>query len=554
MNPASTRIVNQVIGIMVMAVVFILGASAQAESSKYIVRFKTPQIYKMQSQRFERMQAVQAQSFGSGIQLFNTSAVIERALNKVEMFIISSDNEADIARLRAHPAVADVEAEIFYPAPKPMVTALRGPAVEQDIETPWGILAIKADQAWNTTKGEQSRVLILDTGIDANHPDLVSRFEKGQDFTGGSNYQDSIGHGTHVAGTIAADGEHSGLVGVAPRTKILAGKVCSERGCGSTAIVSGIDWGIDQKVDVISMSLGGPLATPSQKRAVERADAARVVVVAASGNDGVRRISYPAAFPTVVAVGAVGLYSGEIKRAEFSQYGPGLSVVAPGVDVVSSVPRGAGRISFVSIDYGDGTAVRVRSASLQGAPENDVAITGSLVFAGLGKPDDIRKAALRGKFALIQRGEITFKEKVVNAMNAGATGVVIYNNVDGVPRGGLGEDSGVIVPVAMIEKMVGERLKDLVARGTEAKASIRTDKSDFDSYDGTSMATPHVSGVVALIRSAVPNLSPVQVRQVLEQSSTGIGNRDEYGAGLVDAAHAIVKAREIAERRRAAGL
>ena len=219
-----------------------------------------------------------------------------------------------------------------------------------------------------------------------------------------------------------------------------------------------------------------------------------------------------------------------MKRAEFSQYGPGLGVVAPGVNVVSSVPRGAGRASNVMVDYGDG-ATRVPSSSLQGAPENENAVSGNMVFAGLGKPEDIQKVNLSGKVALIQRGEITFRDKVTNAINAGASAVVIFNNADGLARGGLGDPNGMTVPVAMIQATL--------AQGKAVSVSIKTEATDYDAYDGTSMATPHVSGVAALVKSVNHNLTPVQVRQILESTATDMGDKDQYGAGLVNAEAAV---------------
>lgn len=558
--------------IVAFAIAMSMVGQAWADSTRYIVTFKSSDRYRAASVNWNKsaklaelgLSSAQNQS---GMRLLNTDAKIVRALDKVEMMIVEADSTSVAEQLKKHPAVADVEAEIFLAAPRPVNGTFGADVASRTagdcmMETPWGIHAVKADAAWAVTKGQGSRVMILDTGIDKDHPDLVSRFEKGRNFTSAnvmgpssiisSDVTDTIGHGTHVAGTIAADG--SCLVGVAPEAKVLAGKVCEDRGCSTAAIIAGIDWGVAEKVDVISMSLGGPLATPSQQRAIERAEQANVVVVAASGNDGTRRLSYPAAYPTVFAVGAVGQVNGGLKRADFSQYGPGLNITAPGVDVVSSVPQGSGRVSSVLIDMGEGKATRVKSASFAGAPQNENPISGQLVFAGLGKPEDIQKVSVRGKFALIQRGEIAFKDKVVNAMNAGATGVVIYNNADGLARGSVGEPGSIRIPVAMIEKAVGENLKQIIAQGTATTASISTDASDYDSYDGTSMATPHVSGVVALVRAANRSLTPAQVRQVLEQTAVSMNNRDEYGAGVVDAEAAVAKAKGASLTNLAVGL
>ncbi len=532
---------NAIKGLIVGAM--LVSANGWAEATRYIVTFSDSASYKVASQTWSKSQKLAELGLRpqGSVTFLNTQANLVRALDRLEMAIVESENPHVIEQLKRHPAVADVEAEIFYPAPKKQSfqsQAIR-PTDQCAVSTPWGITTVKADKAWGMTKGAGARVMVLDTGVDKEHPALKSRFEKSKDFTNTDNL-DRIGHGTHVAGTIAADG--TCLVGVAPEAKILMGKVCSDRGCGSAAIIGGIDWGIEERTDVISMSLGGPLGTPSQQRAVQRAEAAGVVVVAATGNEGVRRISYPAAFPDVIAVGAIGQLNGDLKRAEFSQYGPELDIMAPGVDVVSSVPRGAGRVSNVTLDAGDGKSTRVTSVSFAGAPEIETPVSGQLAYAGLGKPEDFKKYNVRGKFALILRGEIAFKDKVVNAAKAGATGVIIYNNTAGLIRGSIGEDGVIKIPVAMIEKAVGDAVKSNLDKGRTASASIVTESSDYDSYDGTSMATPHVAGVVALVRAANKRLTPRQVREILSSTAKGMGDADEYGSGLVDAEAAVNRA------------
>lgn len=545
-------------GLSLLAMVCALVATSVAHAGqRYIVSFKKPEAYKATAVQWRNSKALQQFGLalpgdvGQGLNILQAGGQVVRALDHVQMMIVDLDSEAAAQKLAANPLILDVEEEIFLPLPKPLGVGERvegqfAPTAACPVnDMPWGISAVKANQVWSTTQGDRSRVLVLDTGIDKNHQDLRSRFEKGQDFTsakankaGSSDVTDTIGHGTHVSGTIAADG--TCISGVAPKSKILMGRVCAANGCSTAAIVMGIDWGVQENVQVISMSLGGPLATPSQQRAVDRAEKANVVVVAATGNDGVRRVSYPAAFPSVIAVGAVGRTpDGNLKRADFSQYGPGLDITAPGVEVVSSVPVGFGRVSSVMVDLGDGKSTRVKSTSFAGAPQNETPIKGTMVPAGLGKPEDFNGLNLRGKFALIQRGDIPFKDKVLNAVNAGASGVVIYNNADGLAHGTIGPDGSVNIPVAMVEKAVGEQIKSALTRGAQATASISTEKSDYDSYDGTSMATPHVAGVVALIRSANPGLTPAQVRDLLSRTAVSMNNPDEYGAGVVDAKAAV---------------
>lgn len=475
----------------------------------------------------------------------NGSFHIEHNLDYLNTFVGTVGSDADIENIKQQPGVMLVEKETFHPAPAPIRGYLGKPVTVKDVpgpRTPWGIVAVKAPQAWDKSKsGEGARVLVLDTGIDKDHPAIKANFERGQDFTGrssGDDFADLVGHGTHVSGTVAAVLDQTGFTGVAPKAKLLMGRVCSTLGCSSSAIVQGINWGISQKVDVVSMSLGGAWSTPAERDAVAKADKAGVVVVAASGNDGSNKVSYPAALPTVIAVGAV---AENLVKADFSQYGPELAVVAPGVDVLSCVPRGTGRDAEVSIDNGQSND-KVKSTSFQGAREVFQGETNVLVPAGLGKPEDFKGIDVKGKYALVSRGEILFSDKAKNAGAAGALGVVIYNNVPGLIQGALTAD-GTTLPVAafMIEQAVGQKIITDIQAGKTVKATLKTIATDYTEFPGTSMATPHVSGVVALVRATNKALTPSQIKDLLKRTAQPLGpnEQNQYGAGLVNAEAAV---------------
>jgi subtilisin family serine protease len=307
--------------------------------------------------------------------------------------------------------------------------------------------------------------------------------------------------------------------------------------------VNGIEWGIEKKVDVINMSLGGAMGSRAQAEALQRAESSGVVNVAASGNDGSAKVSFPAAFPSVIAVGAT---TPQGVRATFSQWGPELAIVAPGTQVKSTVPQGTGRESLVKVML-SGSLQQVKSTSFVGSAENDVPYTGTLVFAELGRVEDFTKVNVSGQIALIQRGEISFADKVKNAIAAGASAVLIFNNVDGLISGALTQDgSSVGIPVAMVEKLIGDQLVAELGQGVRSEAALATAKTDFAEFQGTSMATPHAAGVVALIRAANKRLSPQQVREVLLETARPIqsspGNENEYGRGLVNAEAAVRRA------------
>ncbi len=539
-----------------ISLVSIIALSQTAFAKRYIVVYKSQQGLK---------------AMNSYMQLENNSGVeFERSLNNVNSMVIKADQADAAMSLMKHPEVATVEEEVFRPLPKPMSgfklstndlerkkkrryrpdndapsAGDNVPSFVEGAATPWGIKAVNAPQAWASAKaGAQARVLVLDTGIDPEHPALAKNFEKGRNFfesdTGldTEDFIDKEGHGTHVAGTVAASyNEQTGFTGVAPLTKILMGRVCGDLGCSNIAVAEGINWGIDSKVDVITMSLGGPFSTSAEKNAIANAEKAGVSVIAASGNDGTAKVSFPAAYATVIAVGAV---DSSIKKTAFSQWGPQLDIVAPGAAVISSVPQGSGRESIVEIVI-NGNKSSVKSAAFSGTSLFTTAQIGELVPAGLGKPEDFVGLNLEGKFALISRGEIAFVEKVKNALKAKATGVVIYNNTDGLMQGVASDGAEVTVPVIMIEKTVGLGLVDQISKGAKVGAEVLTTASNYASFDGTSMATPHVAGVVALMKSANKKLTPEQVRMILAKTAVAVlpNDQNQTGAGMIQADKAV---------------
>lgn len=552
-------------GFAVSVVGVLLVAGNQATAAKYIVTFKDQKAFGQIHAQYvlsSQLNLSQVTIGQSGRPLAVGQVDVQESLRPLKSMIIDTNDEKAVQALAQSGLVEFVEPEMFHPAPKPIAgfqpwmpwnVSVATAVLDADLmdrrqapetRTPWGIKAVRAPEAWSGAKsGQGARVLVLDTGLDINHPAFLGNFEKGQDFTGastGSDITDQVGHGTHVSGTVLGVLMTDGFSGVAPKAKLLAGRVCVAEGCSNLAVAKGIAWGIEQKVDVISMSLGGPIGSMAEKRAAEAADAAGVVVVAATGNDGTGKVSYPAGFPTVVAVGATDSTN---KRATFSQYGPELDVMAPGVSVNSSVPMGSGRESSVKVKVGSGSLEEVKSTTFVGTVEVRNPLTNTLVVSGLGHPTDFDTAVVAGKFALIGRGEISFGDKARNAIAAGAAGVIIYNNVPGLLQGALTTDGSVLqIPVMMVEQTVGEALKTALLGGDRASVTVQTLATDYSAFDGTSMATPHVAGVVALIRAANQKLTPAQVRAILAETSTNIGPLSEYGSGLVNAEAAVQKA------------
>lgn len=554
-----------------IAALFTFSLSAHADTKRYMVTFKSPQTYTAVS---AKAKADVAQGQKSSFGFMGSNAVVAQTFDNTQIVVVETADANSIASLQSHPSVASVEAEIFHPLPPPVGTyslemlkkkkptppSDKEEVVTAKIDMPWGIKAVKAPEAWTQTKGNGIKVLVLDTGLDKDHPAIKSRLIEGKNFFKSTfpaddheevigkksvpyDYFDEIGHGTHVAGTILADGQNDGLVGVAPEAKLLAGRVCGEAGCSSIAIVAGIEWGIQQKVHVMSLSLGGPMTSSSEMRAFKAAEAAGITVVAASGNDGKPVVSYPAALPTVLAVGAV---DSTLTKAKFSNWGPELGLVAPGVEVNSSVPVGSGRVAKTMVDMTGKGLTEVASAGFQGSPLLKKPVEGDLEYCGLGQLTDFKSCKVKGKVALIARGQIRFSDKVTNAIDAGAIAVVIFNNEAGLFSGSLTEDgSEVAVPVVGIDQAPGEKMRDLLAKGETIKSTVTLEASDYSSYQGTSMACPHVSGVAALVIAANKSLTPAQVREVLKSTTTALSgyNGNEVGKGLVNAEAAIAKAK-----------
>jgi subtilisin family serine protease len=231
----------------------------------------------------------------------------------------------------------------------------------------WGLAKLNCPAAWDRTTGSANvTVAVVDSGVDLNHPQLAPLLLAGNDlvdwgpnpsppglaplvlegdFAGrDNNPQDEVGHGTHVAGTISClSNDGIEVAGVTWQCRLLPVRVLARArnttngritGIGSSAdIAAGITWAADHGAQVINLSLGGSGDTMVERNAVAYAVSRGVVVVAAMGNDGTNNPSYPAAYPDVIAVGAVNAVD---QRATFSQTGPHIDVAAPGVNVLST--------------------------------------------------------------------------------------------------------------------------------------------------------------------------------------------------------------------------
>ncbi|MDX3536657.1 type VII secretion-associated serine protease mycosin [Streptomyces sp. MB09-01] len=227
------------------------------------------------------------------------------------------------------------------------------PMKKQIADRPWALQRLLLDELWAQTKGKDKngasvRVAVIDTGVDRVNPQLSGALDTGagKDFVdpkGGDGTSDTVGHGTKVAGLIAArPQEGTGFVGLAPEATIIPIRQNDGQGKGNALSLSqAIDHAVSKGAQVINISqdTDAQLSADSELgKSVQKAVAANVVVVASAGNDGMngeKRKTYPAAFPGVLAVGASDRNN---ERAPFSQPGDFIGVAAPGVDMVSTVP------------------------------------------------------------------------------------------------------------------------------------------------------------------------------------------------------------------------
>lgn len=292
-----------------------------------------------------------------------------RILSSSDIFhiVIAEVPEGALAGLKRAPGVVSVEPDLTVEmAKKPSSPPGKdkNPPQQPPQQTPWGITRIGATTAWSTTDGSTGdgviEVAILDTGIDPDHPDLASNLVwgvsvlRGRISTSVKDYNDRNGHGTHVAGTVAALNNNIGVVGAAPGVEIYAIRVLDARGSGTYSdLILGIEQALlgpdgvldsdgdgviagdpdDDAAEVISMSLSGPSDLSSLHSAIATAYGYGVVIVAASGNEGSSTPGYPAAYPEVIAVGATDLSDGVPSWSN-----RGVELTAPGVEILSTYP------------------------------------------------------------------------------------------------------------------------------------------------------------------------------------------------------------------------
>lgn len=406
--------------------------------------------------------------------------------------------------------------------------------------TPYAVYQSQANQlSFNSSAG--TKVCIIDSGLDRSNSDFIWNNISGSNDSGTGNWDEHGGpHGTHVAGTVGAADNGYGVVGMAPGVEMHIVKVFNASGWGySSDLAHAADKCSNAGANIISMSLGGGGANSIEENAFNDFTDAGGLVVAAAGNDGNNVRSYPAGYSSVMMVGANDAAN---NIASFSQFpncttvtGKGkrrkeitdeticVEITAGGVDTLSTYPSGLATSASLTADS-QGFAAS--------AMENSGQTTGAAFFMGTAEATD---SNANGKVCVIDRGNISFHDKVQNCENSGGVGAVIINNEPGMLYATLGDTNQTSIPA------VGAAFEDRDALTNALQMNINIGTSDYGFMSGTSMATPAVSGVAALLWSNHSGCTGTEIRDALKataQDSGATGHDENFGYGIAKVADA----------------
>lgn len=404
-------------------------------------------------------------------------------------------------------------------------------------------------------------IAVIDTGVDFNHPDLFGWGPDGK-VIGGYNFiqedqppMDTNGHGTQVAGVIAADGQ---AIGIAPKAKILAYKVSEDgEGVSSELIIRAIEKAIEDNADIINISLGVNKTNVKIDRAVNYALEKEIFVVTAAGNDG----------PELKTIGSPGRNFGSI------------TVGATYNNLTSSL------VATLEVDEKPYTVI-----PMVGSIKLEEPIIGKIIFGGFGKIEELKEIDVNDAIVIVERGSdvegelLYFSVKENNVANAGAKALIVYNNKPGIFLGELIHEFmkprySPQIPVVSIDREEGLEIKESIKNSNEANlhlfynpdfvthfssrgpvspfyikpeivapgAYINSTQNNggYNFTSGTSYAAPHVTGAAALLLQKNPELHHHEIKSLLlttvEPVSDAYGQEfsiHEAGAGRLDIGNA----------------
>ena len=416
-----------------------------------------------------------------------------------------------------------------------------GKVVPMADEVPYGISMVQADQVSDALAGNRT-VCVIDSGYYIDHNDLQDdNVTASPDSDSGDPFIDPCGHGTHVAGTIAALANGSGVLGVLPSGNInlhivktfgndnWGGGSCSYT-YSSSVLAAGYACA-DADANVINMSLGGSLSDSVTEEGWRNIyEDLGVLPIASAGNSGNTSFSYPASYPAVVSVAAID----ENKNlASFSQRNSQVELSGPGVGVLSTVPFANANVT-VDRDY-------VVEAMSRSASTTD---SGNLVDGGL----CTSAGNWSGQVVLCERGQVSFSDKVNNVQAGGGVAAIVYNNEPGgfageLQCGGNPNRPCSSIPAVSMTQADGQSLVNSQLGSSATVSTVRTvPATGYAFYNGTSMSAPHVAAVAALVWSYAPELTATEIRNALNASAMDLGTpgrNNEFGYGLVQAVAAL---------------
>ncbi len=450
--------------------------------------------------------------------------------------------EEDIEKIKMQPGIKGVHHTSTY-------------KVELDKSVPFiggMLLRGEFDEKGQRLTGKGVKVGVIDTGIDYTHGDLQRNYQGGFDLVDEDedpmetvkSQGEATLHGSHVAGIIGANGKY---LGVAPDAEIYAYRALGPGGVGtSDQVIAAIEKAVEDGMDIINLSLGSSVNGPDYptSMALDKAVEKGVIAVTSNGNSG----------PGLWTVGS-----------------PGTSEKA--ISVGASTPPL--EIPVLELELVPNKTFMLQP--LQGSVPWNLTKSKKIVFGGLGYPNEL--SDVKDKIVLVERGEISFTEKVKNAYKKGAKAVLIFNNEEGAFSGGLEE--AITIPVVALTREDGLFIKDELEKGHEWAATkmrkvqdqlanfssrgpvthtwrIKPDvvapgvkirstiPNGYISLQGTSMAAPHVAGAAALIKQAHPDWNPEQVKAALMNTAKPIFddtgrmyNPYEQGAGRIQVEKAV---------------
>lgn len=450
--------------------------------------------------------------------------------------------EAAVAHLARNPNIEYIEVD---PIRIPMAT-WSDRTLASGETLPYGIQMVQGDLVASTNEAAK-KACIIDSGYSQQHVDLRddtddSITQNATDGGSGAWDQDSCGHGTHVAGTVMATaGNSTGVIGVIPGVRLhivkvfgdndLAGANCSWT--YSSTLVNALNKCEAAGSNITSMSLGGGAKSRTEEVAFNDTYKRGMLHVAAAGNAGNRSTSYPAGYSSVISVAAV---DSTETVASFSQQNRDVEIAAPGVGVLSTVPW----LDENTLTFPDNTSVSGGHVQFSARTEGT---TGALVDGGL--CDSV--GSWSGKVVLCQRGTVSFNDKVQNVQSGGGVAAVIYNNVTsdstcGDFAGTLGDGNSSTIPAITGSCADGTYALGYVGQNGTVESRVAIPGSGHEAWNGTSMATPHVSAVAALIWSCHPTATNQKIRDTMNATAKdkGAAGRDNaYGYGIVQAKAAV---------------